>query len=255
MVGNRGDRLRVSDLTHKYRRSKAFALDVDVSFHSGRTIILGPNGAGKTTLFGLCANRLRVQRGSIALHIADRILPSSSKDFRVRVGFMPQQPTFIKGLSAIEHLAYAAWLAGLDGTAARQATSTWIERVNLSSHAGTLCSELSGGMQRRLAFAASSVNSPAVLLLDEPTAGLDPRERAAFRDVVTSFDADSIVLISTHQIDDLDLVADRIAVLASGQFVFHGGVKEFLDLGDSDGSHMSRAESAYERTISREPSA
>lgn len=252
MVGNQSDQLRVSALAYKYRTSRAFALDVDVSFNSGRTIILGPNGAGKTTLFGLCANRLRLQNGSISLHIGDRVLASSSREFRAQVGYMPQLPTFIKGLSAIEHLAYAAWLAGLDGTIARQATLAWIERVNLSAHANKLCSELSGGMQRRLAFAAASVNSPAVLLLDEPTAGLDPRERVAFREVVTSFDPESIVLISTHQIDDLDLVADRIAVLASGQFVFHGGVTEFLDHGDSGLSPLSRAESTYDLTIGRD---
>ncbi len=104
-------------------------------------------------------------------------------------------------------------------------------------------------MQRRLGFAAASVANPTLLLLDEPIAGLDPRERSAFRTIVTSFDPAAIVLISTHQIDDLDLMADRIAVLSEGRFVFQGDVADFLDLGDQNLPPLARAESAYSSAV------
>lgn len=249
MDGNPQVALEVIKVTYRYRTSRALVLDVGVSFPAGRTIILGPNGAGKTTLFGLCANRLRSQSGSISLRVGDRKFDSSDKKFRASVGYMPQSPSFIRGMTAREQLIYAGWLAGLDESHAHRAAKIWMERVNLATHAEKRCTELSGGMQRRLAFASASVASPRLLLLDEPTAGLDPRERAAFRDIVTSFDPEAIVLISTHQIDDLDLMADRIAVLSEGTFVFQGDVTEFLGLGDPNLVALSRAESAYASAI------
>lgn len=249
MAGRPELQLRASNISYRYRTSRALALDVDLTLRSGRTIILGPNGAGKSTLFGLCASRLRLQRGSISLQRGEQRLTSPHKHFRAQVGYMPQSPTFIKNVSAFDHLAYAAWLSGLDGAAAQKAASAWIHRVNLSAHAHKACGELSGGMQRRLAFAAASINSPAVILLDEPTAGLDPLERGAFREVVTSFDPKSIVLIATHQIDDLDLVADWIAVLSAGQIVFHDTVATFLDRTDPTLPQLARAEAAYASVI------
>jgi len=249
MDGNDQDRLEVTDVAHSFRTSRAFALDVRVSFPAGRTIILGPNGAGKTTLFELCANRLRLRSGSISLRVGDSNLDSTGKDFRSHVGYMPQSPSFIRAMTARDQLVYAGWLAGLDESMAHRAAKTWMERVNLTAHANKRYSELSGGMQRRLGFAAASVANPTLLLLDEPTAGLDPRERSAFRTIVTSFDPAAIVLISTHQIDDLDLMADRIAVLAEGRVVFQGDVADFLDLGDQNLPPLARAESAYSSAV------
>lgn len=249
MAGELPPELQVADVAFRYRRSRANALDVNITLRSGRTIVLGPNGAGKSTLFGLCANRLRLQQGSIALHIEGATAQSSGKIFRSHVGFMAQNPTFIGSLPAKDHLAYAAWLSGLSGSAVLNAAEEWLEHVHLTAHAEKACKELSGGMQRRLAFAAASINLPSLLLLDEPTAGLDPLERGAFRDILTSLHRDAVVVIATHQIDDIDLVADWIIVLSAGKVVFHDTVAAFLDHADPALPQLARAELAYKSVI------
>ena len=251
MVGNQPNQLQVSGVTYQYRTSRANALDVDCTFDSGRTIILGPNGAGKSTLFGLCSNRLRLQLGTVTLQLRNHTLESPSRDYRAEIGAMQQSPAFIKGLTTSDFLVYAAWLAGLDLATAKKATELWLNRVNLVKQSDTRCHELSGGMQRRLAFAAASIHEPSVLLLDEPTAGLDPLERSAFREVITSFSSEAIVLIATHQIDDLDLVADKIAVLSNGHMVFHDSVTAFLSLADPALQPLAQAEAAYATVIRR----
>lgn len=249
MDGEHGAILSLAGVTFKYRTSRAPALDVDLSFQTGRTILLGPNGAGKSTLFKLCANRMRMQSGSIELRRKGRGCKSQSRPYRAQVGYMPQSPSFIHGMTVKEHLTFAAWLAGVDGREAQDAVSVWIDRVNLERQQGSLCTELSGGQQRRLAFASAGINSPSVLLLDEPTAGLDPIERGAFREVIRNYGPEAILLISTHQVDDLDLVADRVVVLASGQIMFHDDIRTFLAQAESDLPPLARAESAYAATI------
>ncbi|MGC4191676.1 MAG: ATP-binding cassette domain-containing protein [Thermomicrobiales bacterium] len=225
--------LELRDLRHRYRRAADDVLSISYVFTPGRTILLGPNGAGKSTLLQLCANWIRLQHGAIWLRAEGQAIPSTTRAYRACVGFMPQHPAFIRGMSARDQLVYSGWFAGLSEADAHRQASVWLERTNLSRDAGKRCSELSGGMQRRLAFAAAAIAEPPVLLLDEPTVGLDPHERSTFREILMDYDDNAIVLISTHQIDDLDMLADEIAVLSEGELVFGGLTDVFLRLADA----------------------
>jgi len=243
--------LDLREVSYRYRRSADDVLAITHTFIQGRTILLGPNGAGKSTLLQLCANRIRLQHGAISLRAEGRILQSTTQAYRASVGFMPQHPTFVRGMSVHDQLVYAGWLAGLSEANAHRQATNWLERTNLARHAGKRCSDLSGGMQRRLAFAAAAIAEPSVLLLDEPTVGLDPHERSTFREILMDYNDEAIVLISTHQIDDLDLLADEIAVLAEGRLVFSGEASAFLGLADPDLPVLARAERAYAAAIRR----
>lgn len=242
--------LDLRDVQYRYRRAAENALSLSLTFSRGRTILLGPNGAGKSTLLQLCGNRLRLQHGAVSLRAEGRILQSTTQAYRASVGFMPQHPTFIRGMSVHDQLVYAGWLAGLSEANAHRQATNWLERTNLARHARKRCSDLSGGMQRRLAFAAA-IAEPPVLLLDEPTVGLDPHERSTFREILMDSNDEAIVLISTHQIDDLDVLADEIAVLAEGRLVFSGEISAFLGLADPDLPVLARAERAYAAAIRR----
>lgn len=240
--------LRMSNVSFRYRRHASLTLNsLDAVFPSGRTAVLGPNGAGKSTLFGVISGMLKRSTGTITLGTGKSALTVDDSLFRTEIGLMPQQPEFIPNLTAEEHLIYAGWLSGLSQPAAKAESETWLYRVNLRDHAEKRCRELSGGMKKRLAFASASIGSPALLLLDEPTAGLDPHQRSVFRDIVVDTDPDRIVLIATHQVDDLPHLVEHVAVISHGSLTFFGSVDEFVGQKTGSSPTLSELEQAYTR--------
>lgn len=208
---------------------------------AGRTVLLGPNGAGKTTLLSLAGSALRAQSGEIRLDGLSSV--RDRKALRASIALMPQITRTIPGFTAKEQVAYAAWLRGADHRIAGISATAALERVGLERHGDTIATDLSGGQQRRLGLAQAIVQPARVLLLDEPTAGLDPAQRNGFRELIASLPADVPVLVSTHQVDDLGELFDTVVVLSGGQVRYQGTPNEFLSLAD-DGSPRP-AEAAY----------
>ena len=210
---------------------------------SGRTVLLGPNGAGKTTLLGLGASALMPATGSVRIGTVSSTARRERAKFRRAVGWMPQQVRAIAGLTCREQVAYAGWLKGLDRRAAWEAAGTALERVDLAAEAGRRTSQLSGGQQRRVGLAQALVHRADVLLLDEPTAGLDPNQRARFRDILREVSRDVPVVVSTHQVDDLTELFDTVVVMDHGRLPFSGTPEQFMALAPAGSAHP--AEAAY----------
>lgn len=217
---------------------------------AGCTVILGPNGAGKTTLLSLGATALWPTRGSVSLGDLDGTRRRDLRAFRRAVGWMPQQVRAIPGLTSREQVAYAGWLKGMSRSAAWTEATAALERVDLADEADRLTAQLSGGQQRRVGLAQSLVHRADLLLLDEPTAGLDPGQRARFRETLRRTAQDVPVVVSTHQVDDLTDLFDTVVVLDHGRIPFQGSTADFMALAPKQSAH--RAEAAYATLISDE---
>lgn len=236
----------IDRLTVTYRRQLRPALELaGITLTPGVTVLLGPNGAGKTTLLKTLAG---LQPAS---HLTGQLTTNGQpQDVRhwhpssATVGYMPQHAALPPQMTARDYLLFAAWLAGLNGTEAPLAADAWLAAIGLEEKAGERCLTLSGGMARRLLLASSMVATPTLMLMDEPTVGLDPQQRMQFRSLVRELPTSTATIISTHQIDDLDVMADAVMVINGGHVVFYGSLGEML------GSHRQapqrdRVEAAY----------
>ena len=213
----------------------------------GSTVLLGPNGAGKTTLLSLGSNALRPSAGSVHL---DGMDPSSRRrraEFRRNVGWLPQSHGVIPGLTAREQVAYAGWLKGLPRAVAWTNAMPALERVGMAGAGNRLTSQLSGGEQRRVGLAQLLIHDASLLLLDEPTVGLDPSQRAGFRDLLRDLAQHAPIVVSTHQVDDLNELFQTVVILNGGTIRFEGSVSEFMAHAPAGSGYP--AEAAYARII------
>ncbi|MGE5098381.1 MAG: ATP-binding cassette domain-containing protein [Deltaproteobacteria bacterium] len=211
----------------------------DWSVPEGRTVLLGPNGAGKSTLLSLGADALRPRRGRVRYGAT-----SSPNERRRKVGWMPQHVRPFPGLTVREQVAYAGWLKGLAQSTAWTEAAGALELVGLGDLQDRRAATLSGGQLRRLGIAQTLVHQAEVLLLDEPTAGLDPAQRARFRTVLTSLPQSSRIVVSTHQVDDLSDVYHHVVVLCEGTIRFQGAVDAFLAIASAGDRRAERAYAA-----------
>lgn len=229
----------------------------DVSFkcHRGVTALLGPNGAGKTTLMRLAASARRPRAGAVVVSDGTQTLRPGRgrrlRAYRRRFGWLPQGFTAPGGLTAAEVVAYAAWLKGVPSRQAVSATPTALAAVGLADRADEKVRRLSGGMVQRLGIAQAIAHRPPVLLLDEPTVGLDPDQRASFRAIVRAAAETATVLVSTHLTEDVDLMCDRVVVIDDGTVRFSGSVEAFAArAGEGDPpAGVSRSEHAYRAIV------
>jgi ABC-type multidrug transport system, ATPase component len=245
--------LHFTQIHFRYRRSRRPIFD-DFSWEvpAGRTVLLGPNGAGKSTLLALGADALRPHRGAVRLpslaHTQNRRRGSRAA-YRRAVGWMPQQIRPVPGLTIHEQVAYAGWLKGLPRSQAWSAAATALEQVALIELAGRKTATLSGGQLRRVGLAQVLIHDPQIILLDEPTAGLDPAQRSRFRELLVALPPDRPVVVSTHQVDDLSDLFDTVVVLDHGHVRFSGSVAAFMDLATPSAGER-RAEAAYAQIVS-----
>ena len=221
--------VRVSHVTRRYG-SVAVLDDVSFDLSPGITALLGPNGAGKTTLLGLLSTASRADAGEITVlgRRADGPLAERT-EIRRRLGFLPQEVRFPAGMTAFGFLDYIAVLKEWDDTAARHGeVRRVLGVVGLDDRPTIKVRKLSGGQRRRLAIAHALIGDPARLILDEPTTGLDPEQRATFRATLSERARHGTVLLATHQTEDVAAVCDRVIVLVGGRVAHDGDVAGFV---------------------------
>ncbi|GAA3929038.1 ABC transporter ATP-binding protein [Actinoplanes auranticolor] len=218
---------------------------LDLTLGPGVHGLLGPNGAGKTTLMRALATVVRPEDGRLRLLGRDVRQRKTLRTLRSRLGYLPQQFGFYPKFTVRDYVEYMAWLREVPTTAVPAATQRAIDRVGLTGRADSRLRSLSGGMLRRAGIAQAIVNEPELLLLDEPTVGLDPGQRVEFRELLRDLGDGSCVLVSTHLVEDVVAACTNVLLLDEGRLVFRGLPGELARLGASDGVGDSAAERGY----------
>ncbi len=216
----------VNDVRRRYGRTQA--LDgASFEIGTGVTGLLGPNGAGKTTLLRILATVAAPDSGAVSVFGRDPAVARERVEIRRRLGYLPQDPGFQRGFSVFEFIDYVAILKEMTNRRERHdEVRRVIDAVDLASVSGKRVRALSGGMRRRTALAAALLRDPQFLVLDEPTAGLDPEQRLRFRDLVSRAGEGRAVLLSTHQTEDVAALCQDVVVLDKGRVLFHGAPAE-----------------------------
>ncbi|MEE1737588.1 ATP-binding cassette domain-containing protein [Streptomyces sp. BE147] len=228
--------------TYAYgRRRRPVLRDLDFRLPDGLTILLGPNGAGKSTLLRLAAAVAPPCRGTVTLDGAS----ARTREYRRAVAWMPQTITPLPSLTVREYVAYVGWLKGMDRRGAWERAPRALDRVEIGELSEERTDRLSGGQLRRVGVACALVHEARVMLLDEPTAGMDPRQRRVFRDLLAGLKRDVRILMSTHDVADLAEEADHVSVLAAGRLVLNGSTADFLAHTPAGTAEGRSAEGAY----------
>lgn len=217
---------------------------ISATMRPGITALLGPNGAGKTTLLRTLATIMPPRTGAIRL---DGFVVNSERDarrVRDKIGYLPQDFGFDSHMTVADFVTYAAWLRGFGHRELGRSVDKALEIVDLADRRRTRMRKLSGGMRKRAGIAWAVVGWPRLVLLDEPTVGLDPRQRLQFRKIIAGLH-DTIVVLSTHLIDDVGAVGDRVMVLYDGVAKYDGTVQELEAMSREDLPGDSPLERAY----------
>ena len=209
--------LSIDRLTKQYQNK--IAVDrISLRLNTGIYGLLGANGAGKTTLMRMVCGILKPTSGTITFDGID----VSEERYRSMLGYLPQDFGYYPEFTGEDFLLYMAALKGMRKPQARRKTVELLKLVSLHDVAKKKIKTYSGGMKQRLGIAQALLNQPKILVLDEPTAGLDPKERVRFRDLIKDVGKDSIVLLSTHIVSDIEHIADDILMMKSGQLIYQG---------------------------------
>lgn len=218
--------LKISGVSKLYRGNLWGLKNFNLRTGPGIVGLLGPNGAGKSTLLRILATVTKATEGSI---FWDDVDISSSPDFmRERLGYLPQDFGIYPNLNAVEFLRYLAAARGISGRAAQVRIDRLIELVNLGDARLRRLDSLSGGMRQRVGIAQALINDPELLIVDEPTAGLDPEERIRFRNLLTDLSGERIVILSSHIVSDIEAAASSIAIMNKGHLLAHVAPEELL---------------------------
>jgi ABC-2 type transport system ATP-binding protein len=215
--------LKIESVSKQFRGGQFGVRDLSLDLRSGVIGLLGPNGAGKTTLMQMIATITRPTSGRILFEGAD--VTKRPNDVRRKLGYLPQDFGVYDNLTAIEFLTYFAALKGVNSKAR---VMEMLEHVNLHQSANRAVGGFSGGMKQRLGIAQALINDPALLIVDEPTAGLDPEERVRFRNVLSEIGFGKLVILSTHIVSDIESIATEIAVLKAGALLTIGAPENLL---------------------------
>ena len=217
--------LRLYRLTKQF--GSAIAVDrLSATLTPGVYGLLGANGAGKTTLMRMICDVLKPTSGSVVWNGAP--IERLGERYRSVLGYLPQDFGYYPDFSALDFMLYLSALKGLDSKAAKRRSMELLDLVGLKNVAKRKVKTFSGGMKQRLGIAQAVINDPQVLVLDEPTAGLDPKERVRFRNLISALAQDKVVILSTHIVSDVEYIADEILIMRAGQIVASGTIEEIL---------------------------
>lgn len=224
--------LEIKNITKRYK-TKTAVDHVSLLLNQGVYGLLGANGAGKTTLMRMICGVLRNEEGEI-LWDGENIERMDER-YRDLLGYLPQDFGYYPNFTVMEFMLYIASLKGITGAYAKLKSKVLLQMVGLEKNGRTKIKALSGGMKQRLGIAQCLLNDPKILVLDEPTAGLDPKERVRFRNMIARLGKDRIVLLSTHIVSDVEEIADWIFIMKEGRIVEQGTVEHLKEesLGDT----------------------
>ncbi|WP_309664436.1 ATP-binding cassette domain-containing protein [Microbacterium paludicola] len=231
-------------LTIAHGRRVVFT-NLSVRLDRGVTAVLGPNGAGKSTMLDAFATGRGVAGGEIAIKgktVAGRRYSSAQL---AEIGYMPQKWRFFSSFTVFESVEYVAWLKNVPASHRYAATVEALRAVNLEQHMHQRVAAISGGMKQRVGLAEAMVNKPSLVLLDEPTVGLDPAQRADFRSAIRAVADDRTVVLSTHLTDDVASVAQRVIVVVGGTIIFDGSPDSLRGQAVSRDPETSDLEAGY----------
>ncbi len=221
--------LSIDRLTKHY--GSKIAVDcVSATLKQGVYGLLGANGAGKTTLMRMVCAILESTSGEVFLDGKDII--EMGANYRNVLGYLPQDFGYYPNYTAMEFLMYISALKGIPKNTAKKRTEELLVEVGLSDVADKKIKTFSGGMKQRVGIAQALLNNPDILILDEPTAGLDPKERVRFRNLLSDYAGDKIVILSTHIVADIEAIADEVLLMKKGKFVLQGSISELIKKAD-----------------------
>jgi ABC-type multidrug transport system ATPase subunit len=240
--------VELAGLTRRFGRNQAVA-GVDLEAGRGVFGLLGPNGAGKTSLLRMMATVIPPTSGSLRLLNRDPRALDERKEIRRRLGYLPQNLGYYPGFTVVEFVEYFALLKDMPPARVPRAVATAIERVDLGDLARAKLRTLSGGMLRRVGIAQAIVNDPELLLLDEPTTGLDPEQRVTFRELLRDMGQEATVVVSTHLVEDVGAACSEVALMDRGKIVFLGTPEELRIRGESHRVGDSPLERGYSAVL------
>jgi len=216
--------LEIKNISKSYGKTKALD-NVSLKLTNGVYGLLGPNGAGKTTLIKILIGILEKDAGTIVYN--DKAITKINADYLNQIGYMPQYPQFYKNFKVDEFLRYICALKNIKKDVAQRVDEVLL-LVNLVDKKKALIGSLSGGMRQRLAIAQAILNDPKILILDEPTAGLDPKERIRFRNIISKLSKNRIIIFATHIVSDIELISQNIIILKEGKEIYTGSPSDLV---------------------------
>lgn len=221
--------IKIEDLTKIYGKEHVALDKINLTINKGMFGLLGPNGAGKSTLMQILATLLPVTKGTV--HIGEYHLGRDNHDIRKILGYLPQQFGLYQKLTGEEFLDYIAVIKGLHNAKERkQAIAEMLEKVNLTDKRKEKIKTYSGGMKQRIGIAQALLGNPQLIIVDEPTAGLDPEERTRFRNLLSDLSLERVVILSTHIVGDIEKSCEQLAIMKKGKLQFTGSPESLLTL-------------------------
>jgi ABC-2 type transport system ATP-binding protein len=240
-------------VSFRYGRRPALR-EVSLELAHGITGLLGPNGAGKSTLLALLATLTVPHEGTVRVFGHDTARRRGREAARRRIGVLPQRFSLVPSMTVLDTVAYAAWMNGIDSRRCRERAEAVLCEVELVDHLSRRVRSLSGGQRQRIGIAAALVHDPELLVLDEPTVGLDPVVRVQLRRLLHRLATGRVVMLSTHMVEDVVQLCTRVAVLDAGRLVYDGATAELAEASNATGAGAGLAsplELAYERLLAR----
>ena len=240
--------VEITGLTRRFGRTTAVA-EVDLRAGPGVFGLLGPNGAGKTSLLRMMATAIPPTSGQLWLLGRDPRSQGPRREIRRRLGYLPQNLGYYRGFTAAQFVEYFALLKEMPAERIPLAVATAIDRVGLGDQSAAKLRTLSGGMLRRVGVAQAIVNEPELLLLDEPTAGLDPEQRMTFRALLRDLGRSATIVVSTHLVEDVGAACAQVALMDRGKIVFHGTPDDLTARGAEHGTGDAPLERGYSAVL------
>jgi ABC-type multidrug transport system ATPase subunit len=235
----------VQSLTKRYSKEKTAIKNINLTLASPCVVgLVGPNGAGKTTLLKLLVRQLAPSSGSIRINGED--LASCELNFKTHLGYLPQEFGLYEELTVYQFLEYMALLKGVH-VGRKERIEHCIKETGLLREEGRVIKTLSGGQKQRVGIAQALLNEPEIFIIDEPTVGLDPAERVRFRNLLSEIASDKIIILSTHIIEDVESVCNRLIVINYGEILFDGKVTDLIQ--KSEG-HVGVMECPADKNVS-----